>query len=806
MMNISTTNDTINDSYQNINTNNNLNSNDYLNSKPQLSISPNTLNSNSFSFPKSGINYKPLSSPKSDNLKLKIIEKDKIIFDYIKKEKEYIRLIDSLKSSLNEKEDQINKLDLEIKELEFKFSKKENTLNQKNEEYSLITDEKRNIILKLQKENNDLNNKILNLNNIIKTYEADKKNTYENYQENSNKIAELINQISKNEKIMKIFKQNENNLKEENKQIPSLKRRISDLENVLRDYQIKMNELKDNNYKVMNDKEHLNNLINQKKDELQKEKVNEQYVIRLNYKIDFLTNELNSKNIENENLNNKYSLLQKDLDTFINIFIKELNNYLNFLEGLNIYSKTLHKLPVGTFPIFENTNISQDFRVKYQIFGSVINQIKEKIIDILNKNIEKNNGILVDYMNNENKYKSLLEEKDKLLKNKNDMDNAILCSNDQIKKYKTDIQKFHKEYSKLKTELLELKNTNKDNILKNKILQQNYDDFTNDIHNLLKDFPYKENNTNSDNKSSKNKDKDKLRNEILSQINSLIILTKELNNQIKYLEDQNKNIKDDLSQTIKDNNSLKSELTELNNNKEKAANEIKVIKDANESELLNQKKNLYDKIHTLNDLLEQSNNIIKAYEIEVTELKNKNLKLENNLKLLTQSHHELEKIINTSTEGLKSEIDIKDRKYNDLLKELQIKDVHIKSLEKLLEQQNKPVPGKIFTKINAIPVDLSGEENNNDDLLNTTFNMNKNNNINEQSFAKDDINEIKLNKLIKGFEIKNKVNNFFKENQNQNQNIYPKNYDELKNLIRQTGGDLINENNNEQNYIINDNK
>ena len=95
----------------------------------------------------------------------------------------------------------------------------------------------------------------------------------------------------------------------------------------------------------------------------------------------------------------------KILITNIQFFLKELNNYLNYLEGLNIFSKTLHKLPVSTFPNFENVNISQDFRVKYEILGEVIYQIKEKIIDILNKNIEKNQNILCEYVNKENKYK-----------------------------------------------------------------------------------------------------------------------------------------------------------------------------------------------------------------------------------------------------------------------------------------------------------------------------------------------------------------------------------------------------------------
>ena len=868
-MNLSTTNETINNSYQDINTNKTINiySNEFQHIKPQLSKSPGTLNSNPFILPKSDINYKTFSSPKSENLKLKLIEKDKIIFDYMKKEKEYIKSIENLKSSLNEKEDIIIKLKQEIKELEFKFSKKENLLNQKNEECSLKTDEKQSLILNLQKENNDLYNKIINLNKVIKTYEKDKKNNYEENQKNSNKIIELVNQITKNENLLKMMKQSENNLKEENKQIPSLKRKINDFENIIKDYQNKIDELKKNNDKVINDKEELNNIINKKTEEIQKEKINEQYIIRLNHKIDYLSNELNSKNIEYENIKNKYILLQKDLDIFINIFINELNNYLNYLEGLNVFSKTLHKLPVGTIPNFENININNEFRIKYEMFGKVIYQIKEKIIDILNKNIEKNQNLLVDYINKENKYKLLLEEKDNILKNKNELDDNILSTNNQIQKYKIELQKFQKDYNKLKSDLLQMQNLNKDYMLKNKILKRNSNDFIDDLQNQLKDFPYKnkldDNILNTNNQIQKykielqkfqkdynklksdllqmqnlNKDyilknkilkrnfndfvddiqnqlkdfpyknkvnKDNLKNKIISQINSLIILNKELNNQIKILEKENKGYKLELNQTIKDNKNLKNE---LNDNNKDITNKINIIKNKNENEFLNQKKILYDKIHKLNNLLEESNQIIKAYEKETANLKIQNLKLENNLKLLTYSHHELEKIINSSTNGLKTEIDIKDQKYNDLLKELQLKDIHIKSLEKLFENQNKPDIGKIFTKINAIPVNFSDENNNNEDALNTTFNMNKNNDLennkSELSFSRDDVTEMKLNKLINNFEIRNKINNL--NNQNINNIKYEedigKNYIDIKDLIKYSDDKNLNENLENNNYIL----
>ena len=156
-------------------------------------------------------------------------------------------------------------------------------------------------------------------------------------------------------------------------------------------------------------------------------------------------------------------------------------------------------------------------------------------------------------------------------------------------------------------------------------------------------------------------------------------------------------------------------------------------------------------------------------------LKERNNKLENNLKILTISHKELENILNANTTGLKNQLDIKEQKYNDILKELSIKDIHIKSLEKLIQSQNKPIPGQIFTQIESIPVNL---EENNIQEINTTFN----NDINKD-FSKNKYEELKLNKLIKGLEIKNKVNNIL-ENGIDNQ----KNCLDVNDLIKFSGG------------------
>ena len=738
-MNLSTTNDTINMDNANLNL---ISSKEY--EKKELITALN----------------------QKDNMKINIIEKDKIIFNYMKQEKDFINKINELNNDIKEKEIEILKLNQDKNELEYNSKKKENSMNQIIEKYINENEELKNRLIYNEKALDNLKEKLLNKENIIKLYDLDKKDTLEQNNKKNNDILELINQIKKNENLLKNMKTTEKNLKEENKTIPVLKRKIEELNFTINQYKEEINELKNNNMKMINDKEELNNIININKNEIKKEKVNEQYVIRLNYKIDYLSKELNNKNIENEILNNQNISLSNDLNNFFNIFTTELNNYLNYLESLNVYSKSLHKLPLAISPSFDNSKINEKNRKKYENLINVINRIKEKIIDILNKNIEKNQDIFIDVINKDNNYKSILNEKDELIKNKIELENNIICANNEINKYKTELQIFKKDFYKIKTENSEIKNKNKDLLIKNKSLKQELNDLINDIQNQLKNFPISNNNNNK-NKKDKNKNK-----EIINKINSLIILNKELNDQIKNIEIEKNKFKDELNQTFKDNSSLKNELNIKTKEKKNSENEIIQIKLNHEKEISDQKKLLYEKIYKLNNLLEESNSIIKTYEKEISLLRNKNDNLENNLKILTKSHTELEKIINSNTSGLKTELDIKEQKYNDILKELSIKDIHIKSLEKIIENQNKPTPGKIFTKIEAIPAN---------------FEENKYKTMND-NFISDKYEEIKLNKLINGYEINNKVNEFYKNENNINIENNNNNNVDINDLIKFSGG------------------
>ena len=711
MMNLSTTNDTIN-----------MDNTNYLQTKE---------------------NEKPLDSTlnKNENMKINIIEKDRIIFNYMKQEKDYMNTINKLKNDIKEKEIEILKLNQDKNELEYNLKKKENIIEQRTAQYKKENDELKNRIIYNEKEIENLKAESLNKEKIIKLYDEDKKDTFEQNNKKNNDIFELINQIKKNETLLKNMKLAEKNLKEENKTIPVLKRKIDELEFAIKQYKNEIKELKNNNIKMINDKEELNNIIDINKNEIRKEKVNEQYVIRLNYKIDYLSKELNNKNIENEILNNQNISFDNDLNNFFNIFSKELNNYLNYLEGLNIYSKSLYKMPISILPNFDNSKINEKNRIKYENLVNILNKLKEKIIDILNKNIEKNQDIFIDVMNKDNNYKSILNEKEELIKNKIELENNIIILNNEINKYRTELQIFKKDFYKMKNENSEIKNKNKDLLTKNKSIKQQLNDFINDIQNQLKNFPIA--------KEEKNKNKKDIKKEIICKINSLIILNKELNEQIKNMEIEKNKYRDELNQTFKDNSSLKSELSIKNEEKKNLGNEMKQMKSKHEKEITDQKKLLYEKIYKLNNLLEESNEIIKTYEKEISILRNKNDKLENNLKILTNSHTELEKIINSNTSGLKNQLDIKEQKYNDILKELSIKDIHIKSLEKIIENQNKPIPGKIFTKIEAIPANF--------EINNKTMN---------DIFTSNKYKEIKLNKLINGFEINNKVDEYNKNEEN----------------------------------------
>ena len=169
--------------------------------------------------------------------------------------------------------------------------------------------------------------------------------------------------------------------------------------------------------------------------------------------------------------------------------------------------------------------------------------------------------------------------------------------------------------------------------------------------------------------------------DLVSKISSIVLLNNELYKKLTDITGKNTEYKTRYNQIAKENAELKTKMTY---NDQSMSEQITELQNSKQSELSKQKQVLYEKIKSLTNLLEESNRLIKSYETEVTQLKNKNNKLEYNLKMLTESHSELEKIINNDNSGLKNELELKEQNNNELLKELQIKDLHITKIKKCI--------------------------------------------------------------------------------------------------------------------------
>ena len=320
-------------------------------------------------------------------------------------------------------------------------------------------------------------------------------------------------------------------------------------------------------------------------------------------------------------------------------------------------------------------------------------------------------------------------------------------------------------YEKKNNELIEaynqnqkLKKENEELLYKNNILDKEYNRLLNDIDNKLIQFPIKSfNNINNSfiiddnlNKENFNNVTTLSTNKMIHKIDSLIYLNKELNKQLSDMNRENKNNKEKINDLENENFFMKDKIKSYEENIQKEINNYKNRKDNEYNET---KEVLLNKIITLNNILDQGNKLIKSYELEVADLKNKNSKLEFNLKMLTQSHEELENIVNNNEKGLKEQIDIKDQNYQNLIKEIQLKDLQIKSLEQLLSQyQNEQKEN--FDKINI---------NNNDKEFNDNESI--------VSFAKDDFREMQLNKMINNFEQINKLNNRIENKEKENNDV-----------------------------------
>ena len=537
-------------------------------------------------------------------LKVKIMEKDRIIFEYMKKEKELNQII----YNLNQKIQQISSKNEQNSNLtDFKLN--DNNIHMPTNFIATNNNNENSIILKLNEEKNDLINEITRLKFIINNHEDSMKKAFEEINEKNEIINNLENELKQKNNIMNKNDDIKSNLRQENKQIPSLKTKINDLEQILKMYQEQMNDLQKNYEVLLNNNRQLqkNINLNKQKEQYYSEKNNN--LINKNdqnYKINNLNKELLDKKNEYSKIYEKFICLKNDSDGFIRIFLNELGNFLNYLEMINIENNNekishFENFENWNFQKFEETKLSEGFSLKYEIMYSNINKIKEKIINILNKGNNYWNKI------NKENIASISEKNTKYNNEKNELNNKINEANNQIKKYENIIEGLNKDYENIKNNYLELKQNYKDFSEKNNFLENNYLNFIKQIENKLCNFPYSINNNEIN--SNNNKDLNPTQ-KILLQINSLINFCKELNNRLKQANKFGNDININKNEEIENLKDKIDELTKLLKEKEEIINKYKM----NEANLFKINKQLEENLFVQENNFNRGNNNIQEIQ------------------------------------------------------------------------------------------------------------------------------------------------------------------------------------------------
>ena len=543
----------------------------YSNNNPQkINNSSENQNNQQIDYSSNYSNITNKNQKNSVEESLKIMEKDKIIFEYMKKEKELNKIISNLNKELSSKNEQNYFLGEQIRQ--FKINNN-NIINREN------------IALKLNEEKNKLINEITRLNFIIHNHEDSMKKAIETINEKNENINNLQNELIQKNNIIKKNDEIKSNIRKENKQIPSLKSKINDFEQVIKVYQEKINELQKNNEIISTQNQLLKKGKNQKKIEIPEKSKN----------FGKTGQNFEDKNAEYSKLYEKFIRLKNDSDAFIRVFLNELGNLVNFIEMIKIGNNDGKIFQIQEFDELlsqdiEKIKLNEGFALKYEIMDSSLKQAKEKIINLVNKGNNYWNKINNERLNS-------INENEKEFKNEKDILNQkINMSNLEIKKYQNLIEELNKDYENIKNNYIKLKQNYTDFSSKNDFLENNFNNFINQIENKLKDFPFEINKNEVNDDEILNPTQ-----KIIMQITSLINFCKELNNRLKEAKRCNKEIniknnkeKQQLNNKINDLNNLIKEKEEIINKcKSNEENLVKINMQLQKTLFINEKNNEY---------------------------------------------------------------------------------------------------------------------------------------------------------------------------------------------------------------------
>ena len=680
-----------------------------------------------------------------DSYKVKIMEKDKQIFEYSKTQKENEKAIETLRRSLELKEEENQKLNLQLQDLSFQLKQYENLIEKSSEDIKTVHKTYEEKIKELCDERDSLIKNKEQLEKVLSNQENNIKNSYVEYQNIQKENNELKEALEEKKEILVKYENIFEQLKKDNKQIPSLKRQLVDMDNVFAQYKKELIALKEQNEKLQFERDDCENKLKLTISEQQKEKMNSQNLFKINYELENIKKDNAVKEKENAALQDKYKLTLKDSDNFVHLVTSELGQFTNFLESLNMSTKTLMKMPLSSIKNFESTGMNSTFSLKFEVIMKTIDLLKSKTIEIINSNLSTINKLNDTIEDEENKNKKTIAERDNIEKDNVLLKHKLDEMESMNKDYKNNMDALNESYAKLKDSYLKLKNTYQDFTAKNEKLSKDTNEFILQLSSKL----------------FVNSAESATSSQIIDEISQIIEENAKLRSSLTEVNERKSQLEAQNEELVAKNSEMLSAIDSSEKNLNEKISNIEIMKD---KEIKQQKSILYEKIKSLTQLLEESNHLIQSYEQEVKEHKARIAKLEYNLKMLTDSHIELEKSINNNTTSLQSTIDEKEQRYNALLREIELKDLHIQSLEKLLNQEN--FSNTVPNVSNAMTINpnqsLVGK------IIRTQQPIDNSDQNNNSIFVKNEEHEQELKKLMNCFssednndinQIPNEVNN-----------------------------------------------
>jgi hypothetical protein len=586
------------------------------------------------------------------------MEKDKVIFEFSRTLKETEKVLDNTKKLNLAKEEVIIKLKDEIKDLKFKLKNSENMQRFREDELHKYKSHTEGKFIMVTKEKENLEDKLLELTKLFENNQKDYQTTLIEYKKVEKQLMKLKQNFADKNESIQINERTIEGLKAENKLIPSLKKQISDNENYIKELLQEISNEEKKVIKAQKDKDDLETKFKEfiNEDRLEKDNLNK--FVKTKYELDTLKKNYEEKLKELEASNEKYKNLNKDSDNLVLVISNELAQFTNSFNNLNINKNLNTKIQESACSNFSNNKIfSSYFLLKYELVNKNFEILKNKIIEYYNNSLVTITKLDKSKSDFERSYREISLDKDNLLKENSQIKSKnkdILERNQELEK---EVQKTSEDNKNLKQSYVKIKTENEDILKRNDNIINEIQHFLRTIFDKLKEkFP----NMSQNEKSvqdyqcfysyGENFSSESGRNfaEIILQYLDILLkdYSKVLSNEKDYLENLKLN-KVQLKNHEDEKEILKTRIERLIANQNEESKQAELIKN---EELKRQREVLYEKIssvklnylYKLTNLLEESNTMISLYENENCELKEKVSKLEYNLKMLTDSHIELE--------------------------------------------------------------------------------------------------------------------------------------------------------------------